>query len=146
MTRRDTSPPRTDSISVHRQVLKTFSLTFGLLFIVVACKGEGCDTALRDGVRVTVKGGGLGDEGLGGAGGTTPSIEACLADVRIEPPTSDFDCYSDGDDCVCAGLQETAGDFTLTAVLDGVEATEEVTIAEGDCHVVTEDVCFFGPC
>ena len=112
--------------------------------VAMACNSTACDTALSAGIRVTVVGGGGASPGVGAAG--APSAETCTATVEIEPSTSDFECYSYEGDCICAGLQETTGSYTVTATLGDEVETAEVKIEEDECGVITEELCFFGAC
>lgn len=124
------------------------TLVLGLLVSAGWSQGcvKACDLSLKSGLHVTVVGGGGTEDSSGGQGGTGGLQVECLATVSTDPVSSDFSCWTEGEDCVCDGFTELAKTVSVTVELDGKTETQSVTIEEDECHVITEKLCFFGDC
>ena len=48
-------------------------------------------------------------------------------------------------DCICQGAGERAGTYEITATLGDQTQTRTVEVTADVCHVIPEDVTFFGP-
>jgi hypothetical protein len=136
----------------------------GAGFVVLGCDGPGiCALERVYGVRATVIGGAdvpASQGAQGGAGGATTSSDSsdagaggegnssatCLATVTATDGryTEQLECSVDKADCICLGLTDLDGEFSLRAELAGREETKTVRVRPEGCSVSTQQVTFFG--
>ena len=105
-----------------------------LFALVSACSGDdepqrACTAIAVAGLRVIVAGAANPDGG-------TITVTATDGDYEEE-----LECEPEGPSLVCQGARERPGTYVIEVVAGGdVVATEEVTVGEDDCHVITEEV------
>jgi hypothetical protein len=130
--------------------------------ITAGCQSPGiCALERIYGVRVTVLGGaevprpdgsqggagGFGTTAGAGAGGEVNSNAECLATATATETDGSFteqlDCSVDKADCVCLGLTELPGEFSIRVELAGREETQTVRVRPEGCNVSTKQLTFF---
>lgn len=91
--------------------------------------GMACTLNAVVGLEVTVR-------GAGNADGSVIGVTITDGDYVEE-----LDCGSDGYSLVCRGAVERAGTYKVEVIAGGdVAITEQVTVADGECHVVPKKI------
>lgn len=108
-----------------------------VLFVAQGCGNGACSLKDEASLEITVVG------GEGPSGTCEATVIVTTGGVSETVP-----CSVDRGDCNCTHGTERTGTFEIEATLDETQAVQTVVVEldESECHVVTQEVCFFGDC